>query len=782
MTAARDVLDQLFRRATVLRWLGRVVASVALLSTLLLCVVSAFTLSPEQMAQRDLGPYSLSFPLGEATTASGVGEQAQRAVASLRQGGATAASSLSVIGIPSPVDGANQTGIEADWSGTALSERYELLSGRWPRTAGEVAVSASWPSGSFTTFGGAVTLVPVATVRDRFDTTSSVLLLGPGTWASWPHDDLAQRVPGLEALATIYVSGVGVDQAASLLADQHVSIDRQSLMLRDAIVGASRGTAAPLALTVVVPAALLPALTALIAAAVARAWLGKRERTLWTVGISQREARRALHRATWRIALIAGAVGIALGFVLAIVVRPVLSLVATQPLSPWWPPRPELVAVAAGTVGGILAGVLARRPPGSALVQNRRWVRSVRRVAVLAACCAFGALVIDPRGTWGLLVLCLTALIVMAGLVPEWWSRLLTRLPVVTPPELLGVRALARHRGSSLAAGVLIVSVGMGVALPTVLASAIASTEAQLPAEVPVGSLEVRSPDGTPVPPRVRSQLEEGLGLADPITVSYTPVLAGGNDIGMAGLAQDARTAARWLGHPLDASTIDCFNAGGILTSRDAVTLTLSDDLSQHSVTRRACPTSVPREWAARFVGIALPSLATALHTPVTAPALIYTNLTPDQTRATLTAARDVGIDSGYLATSREPPSVEVPVSMQVGVAGLSAVPLIITSAYANGAARSLRPRLATLRSIGLGRSWTIRVVLVQLVLMLTVGTLLAALGVGAGLLAAGVATSDLVLVVPPMACALPVVALAFSLALGSVVGVLRLRASERQL
>ena len=165
-------------------WLGPalIVAGVVSLVCALHASVSAWSLSPRQLADRDLGRFHVSYavnPSGE-----GYADPAWYTDLAADVRGAVSVDSVDVM--PAVAEPPPSTYREMDWGPDTFTTRYRLLAGHLPRSADEVVVSE--PTLSYVTAAdrldvvGGARLEVVGVVDDRFS-NGVLILAAPGTWA-----------------------------------------------------------------------------------------------------------------------------------------------------------------------------------------------------------------------------------------------------------------------------------------------------------------------------------------------------------------------------------------------------------------------------------------------------------------------------------------------------------------------------------------------------------------------------------------------------------------------
>lgn len=235
--------------------------------------------------------------------------------------------------------------VEADWINNPLPDRYRLLSGRWPASPGEIAVTAEVAeqqpeTADWTAFAGAAPLKRVGVVQDRYAQTSPAFLLAEGSWANWNIPDVNERYKSSGATIGYYWSGGDLDavlNAAVAGAPETAKGEAQmSLLLRSGLdTRTVSGTQSNFPMLGGMTGLGVPLLAAWLGAALNRRWSARIARHLEQIGLPSKLGHTALITTT----VVSMGVGLMLGFLTGAAVsaalRPILDTLSARPLSPW---------------------------------------------------------------------------------------------------------------------------------------------------------------------------------------------------------------------------------------------------------------------------------------------------------------------------------------------------------------------------------------------------------------------------------------------------------------
>lgn len=499
-----------------------IVFATAALTVGIYITLSAFSLSGEQIADRDLGRYSTSAGLAVADVQVGQAGLTDAVVAAAERSGAQDAAVY--LQSFSDVRPAGAEGfivyLEGDWASEPFPRRYSLVDGRWPTEPGEVVISEPLreqlgSSDSLSVFSGNEQLHVVGVTHDQFG-SSSRILAAPGTWESfgsatqrnfsdvsasprlyWNGGDPQRIVAAVAAVVSVREPDISRAEVSSMIS--------QSVAAREVELTHDRRTWTDrLPIAYMLPSLALPLLSVLTVFGLNGRRLRRSMDILRSVGVGRAPATGSVALATTAWVMISAVAGTVGGIALGALARPVCEALLSKPISPF--PALDspvgrlliLTAVSSLLATGVLY-VTARRaprkphvatgatPPKQSAILRRLTIGDVRHGAAIVAGCAailqVATLDTVPEamllaGMIGVLLLLFT---------PELVAATVWALPVSRPRLRLGRQQLANDRERAVAAvAVLAAVLGAPLGMLTLLATLISTAEDQdLPSVAP---------------------------------------------------------------------------------------------------------------------------------------------------------------------------------------------------------------------------------------------------------------------------------------------------------
>ncbi|WP_406197385.1 hypothetical protein OG920_21470 [Streptomyces europaeiscabiei] len=692
--------SRLARRLARSRALARSVALVfvaGLLVTGMFVTLRTLSLSGEQVAENELGRFGAKIGYGSGVSLSPGDDTFLTDLRSrARDAGATDAGIvLSATDVQlNTTPARNVTALESDWASRPYPERYELLSGQWPSSPGEVAVTepddVRTPVGETLTVLGDVRLKVVATVDDRAADTTN-LLLGPGTWAGldptlskgfpvltaqmdlmWAGDRQQQVVDAFTAAARTWAENGGDSPEAAAIREDGQNAVAATLVTRDQLVARPQKTwieKTPAGYTV--PSLLVPAAAVLLVFGLNGRRFRRTTASLTSVGVSRTTAALAPALAALAWSLAAAACGAVAGVLVGLGARLLISHLRDSPAGPLDDlASPVLRLLAVVLVTGLIAGtVLARtrrdepaRPhteDDSARATDRpgaRRARDARHLLAVAAWCAtavYATWVDSPPHA-----MILTGILIVAVLliIPEVFSGVLKVLPEGGPRRRLVRRQLAADRSRACAAlAVLTVLFGASLGYVTLLDTLIRTAEKQAYPSVLAGQVLLAGHESDTFPPGEAllrtvdaSGTLDGLPRTEPRYLMDgdpdNPRMASrkGNDSSLL-TADNPTDVERLIGRRLDPAQASLLRDGGLLvwahspdapTGADAHTSLVvrqGDKILGDTAELPMAPVEVaPAEWRTGSDGIMLRATANALDLPIQIHGPIMVTGVPD--------------------------------------------------------------------------------------------------------------------------------------------------------
>lgn len=761
------MLTRLMRRSTVFRRQGWLAFVIATAMALLFTVAGAFVATPQQQVQRDYGVYDSILSADTVLPGHAAPDLCREEIIPT---GATTCGQL-LFYQASFQEVGEITVLEQDHQ--AFPDAYVLLSGRWPSRPGEVVTTADLPSGEpLSAAGGALRLMPVGRFKEVFDNEAMDVLAAPGTWAAVSGSIDSDAFPALTASLEYGWSGAPVEAVTQALSHRGI----ESAVRSASDIG-PRDVTAALGLFGQIPLVLLPLMSGLLAAAWTSRWRRATAGQLWRIGISRSSSRRAMFAAGLIRVSTGTAGGLAVGWTVAVLSRPLLAGMITAPLAPvelaWQP----FLITTAGLALGYLIG-MTEVPTHSSLARIPGLARAVpmaRRVLAVGLGAALIAKLVTTSGPEDVTVTIILAVVLATVVTPDI-VRALTMASWKSPATRLGAAMLRRHpRHGALMAAALVAMLSFSGASTAAMTTFVAMDNAATPDTLPAGMVALGEAGGYDLPEGIDARFEAYTGLSHPVAVTRYDV----DQEGFPGILVSLNSVAdveRLLGTQLPQKTAEGLQRGALLVRQgglggirssedepyeapDEVVLDYPMSLSMGAIVLTHW--AEQRGWRALDVGF------------------YYPQATAEQQARTRTAAAALGIEDSFVSWSRQADQTAMSTVQAWAIVALGVGLLCLVSMLAAAQGRELRPYLSRLRAIGLPGSWTRRVVLVQLGLVVGVAVMLAAT-------VTAVTVLGLVIVngAPPVVPWQALVALGFSMVCGLgggvLLGTLGLRSAER--
>lgn len=663
----------------------------------------------------------------------------------------------------------------------AYPDRYQLQSGRWPTSPRDVVVSPHLVSllpdpHAFTVLSGHAYFRIVGTVTDRYATRGDLILAAPGTWESLTPLPTARQYQPIEgqlqflwnppATSTQIAAEVSAALPAALR-DRGVSEAIISDLSRrtdppstEAAIATRDGLISP------APLLLIVLLVCALAVAATRRTNVAAGSTLTAIGVRRTDVTTTQALAALLTAATAAALGLTIGWLASAALRVILIRVAEQPLAPLHLPGRDLLLIAvAGVVTVSLGTLLPTRISGTS---RQRFHRG--RLVVRAGRWLLGAAAITAGVT---LHIPAAPYLLMVGVLLLGPDLLLLLRALLSPtrPRSLVTRGLMRASALSHAAAV--IAIGACIAVPLLTAAQLASRQASdatyAYSSVPPDQIWVERGSDTGDVRGVARTLQTIRGF--PLPVAVRALEAAPNADGSAGAQATFTTRTtggtatlvvptsdalhRLLGDALPDSARATLDRGGVLnftSARGPQRFAMYANGGQRQRTTGTLPTvrvKVDQPYRVRFSGAILASTARALHLPISAPVkYLYPNVTPAQIQQAVDATTRAGYDNDFIQYNVPPPPPVLPVTAYVFFAGLTLGGFAVILLTTTDQTRRLRSYSGQLIALGLAPGWTRQVLMLQTLLITTVGL---TTGSTAGLIALTVVTRDYPVTVTPL-------------------------------
>lgn len=775
------------RTSTPLRRSSLLIAvAFAALQVVVTCV-SAFTLTAEQQADKDLGPFkqqtSTTVLLGDVVpgflkaASAGVARQAPGSHVSL-ESTQIRPDSFAKRYVQAPLETLRY--LEDPDLRSAAPDRYTIMGGRWPQSPGEVVVSNAIAEAlsdpeTFTVLSQRATFRVVGTVQDAYVQHGDVMVAAPGTFETIPPASRGRAFQPVEAQLEVrfatatrpaQVEGIA-REVVPLLSGRsadNVSLQENLLTRADAAVQPTPAFGSGQLAVSFVPLALV----ILVATALSAAQLRRSAQTttarLVSIGVRPRVVLGSHLVAALLATSLAIAAGLTTGWLMALIARAwPLRDIAGQPLSPIVGLSAPSVWLAATTI--VMVAIALAWPTGGTTIVAR-WASQLhlpmlRRTG--AAVSAIGAVQIGggPQSVTAS-YLALAAVVLLA---PDLLRLLVRALPRNSPRPFLAGRLL---RTGGPGPGLATIVVACCVALPTCVATQLVSKQASdasfTYSRVPSHQIWVQN-SGRGDVTAVADVVAAEPGLDSPVTVRgvaftgpksqgayFTKAPSQGSSNGSIMVVETASDLIKVLGNQAPSAASETVSGGGVLdftnTAGDQQFL-VSTSQGKEVLTTPPLPTlkvTPDRAVRAQFGGAILLDTARELGLPVKPPSTyIFTDTTLNDVEDAVQAAVNAGYDSEFVQYQTPPPPPRLPTYAWAFLGCLLIAAVFVLLVVVRAQARHLRIYTERLVAIGLTPRWTRSVLLIQTGLPLGAGILagLAAGPIGVLVIADAYAVTD---------------------------------------
>lgn len=770
-------------------------------------LLEAFSLTSDQVAERDLGRFDTRTELAAAQLTpgrAGIGDAAERAA---REAGAHQSAivleslDVTLTGERSPLVAYR----EASWSDNLFPDRYSLAGGRWPVAAGEAVITSELAprvsGGALSAFAGNLELRIVGQVRDRYATDGAIVLAGPGTWQSLDGDVLAAKHPETWAMPVLYSAGA---EAGALDRElRRVPALGETVVRTHGELANQRSWVERVPLAFKVPSIVLPLLCVVAVFTLAGRWRRRRTLALRSLGVSSRAATLALCLAC-ALSCLAGALGgIAIGALLGAALRPLAQLAATRPLSPYADvvgPAARIVVVAGIGCFGATVAALSRDgwAPLRALASPAPRPSAPGTLRHVAATAAGAVAVWQLVGLSDLseAVLLTASLTAVAALTaPEIVAFVLPRLRWRGARGRLARSQMQADTGRVAAVAALVAATLGPASASVVLMETSAATDeaARLSLAAPGQILMVGANPLEGPPERLAGAVVRAAGSGrQPIRVETVEtedrraVLSGVDGSILA--VHDVRAAETLNNGPLEPDQRRALLAGGAMLwregARDRATVSVIAGLDESGEEPRGTmPLASGRfqaNWSQWGAALTLIPTAKRLGLPLSHTAVVLAPVGAADARRAEEVAQELGYSSRFVMTNTPTSPAELPLAYWAAAIGLCSLLLLTLLALTRAQAAALRGYLSGLVALGISPRWAGSVLRIELAVSTGIG---AVLGLAAGALpivATKLKAPELVLAAP-VAELLAIAGLFLgALWLATAVSTLRLRAAER--
>lgn len=777
--------------ASVSRHVAWLVGGVVMLLSLSVGLVSSASLSPEQKTEDAMGAYEYTsqmpteFPLGQAP--------GDVVATTLNAHGATRTTEfLTYYPGFEELDRRETPVTEGDWTSKPFGDKFELVSGQWPTSPGEVTINRQMAKEldgdtTLTAANGAIRLHVVGVFTDLYSRDSPTILASPGTWIASDVALAGDRFPSLGASLVMLWDGGNLTQQLPALADALAvtsDLSPEDMLQMLTMNTADRTTILSQFVSGVVndptigvyPLIAAPLVAGLIGGLLNGRWQRKLTTQFRTLGLPTTASRLAVFSAGIINALAGAVAGVATGLLLTIIGRPLLNQVLDQALSPlafpWriWGLLVIVPVVGLTVVQAILLLTLRTwRMPS--------WAPTVRRALVLGA--GIYAVIYAPTVRTSEQTALMVGLLVLAATLLA--ADVVRALALVGPKGDTAItlsRRLATSPGQSLSglAAALTLLLGIISGGTIVATSQVASMTETNVASMPPGFVMMYGVNG-PVTEEMRTEVEDYTGLSNHIEGRYVEIGYFMSEYGALGVVDTPEEVERLTGLTLDTDTIEALNQGAALTPGQSMEFETTDG---RNITIEAIPVTWAKdfEYGALMLPAGVQALGLSINEP---PTIFYPNVSADQLTMVQQAADDLGFSRDFIDWYRPADRFSLPLTSQIALGALGLVSIGVVMIFVGGLVKNLRPHLSIARAIGMPNNWIKTVVIHQILLTTGAALLLTTTLIGVFALLFR-QLMNMPVVLPWTALALVLLSGALGAALGLAFALWRLTAAERDL
>jgi hypothetical protein len=753
-------LARFFGKAWQVRFAGLLVAATAFFVVGGTSVADSLQLSPIQRADATLGSADGRIQLPGSAPLGTEGRPLDRALvaAVTAAGGLRVEVDYAAAGLRPDHDGGSSLIYEEFARGASDASRFTLQSGVWPAHANEGLVSASlaarWPAGSTVSFfDGALQVRIVGAVLNRFSSDANQIVAGPGTWNSL-HSVSPEDAARLDQAAGRMVRWSGDASPAAITAAVTRVVDADPVQKATSVgnggvVAEARATIEEIRPAPNVPLVIAgvggPLAAGLLAGLFAGAFTRRTRDVMWEIGISYRQTRGAALLAMGVAAGAGATAGVLLGAGAGVAIRPVISRLATQELSPWavdvaWLASIPLVLV--GTVVGMSVVRSNSRTSAAqrAAAQERSRTRAILRTSGGVVMVSLGVFI--GTGTSDIAQMSLAALLIAFAIAFVAAPIILSLIGRLKPASFAARLAVRTVRSDRRQAGVVVVAIAslqiLSFTLSILLTSSIAAVNSNVQSPVPPGQIvfapNISSPQDLA---SVRRQLESRLNLRTPVDWSESGV-GSSRDDGATVIVSRPGDLERLLGRKLDAAAVATLTRGGTLVTHrldgDHVKFPPDTGFAGAVLPARSL-TNIDPSYL-QFDGFILATTAVRNRMPTDNQHWVYTNTSASQRDRVNAVTSALRLNPAWVRVFRAPDQLTAPLRISAIVIALALIAGIITLFSSLAQARAMRPQISGLQALGVSSIFVARAVATRTAISFILST---ALGLFASSLAVAI-------------------------------------------
>lgn len=615
-----------------------------------------------------------------------------------------------------------------------------LIRGRWPRAAGEAALSVQGdrsigPRSTVSFFGGALRVHIVGVFYNDLSRNETSMLLGPGTWESTKVSS-ASEAKTLSISATRNFYSTGARPVAALRQLQTIAASIPSLQPSVRANPAQLQTRSEILELHLSPifqlslgSLLLPLLVGLIAGTLGGCFIGRMRRVLWTLGIPHRRTRFPAIIAVIGLTSLGAVSGVVLGLCLLPATLLLANVLSDHRLSGQHGLLTLVLKFVSLAIGASILGLLIGTPSVHASRTQAALKTANLRLVGLLAFVAFAVVGVNAlQGNTDSLSISIAGASFSAALM-LFVSPLLNLLLKIEPRSTSLRLAFRRARADAAVTGIAIYTIGLltvlGVGLAAALTSTAAAVNARSISAVPPGQI-VLAPELTTNAENVKvAETFSGvLQLGAPVVV-YSADQGSDDGDGATAIVNSVSDVTKMTGAQVSRSNRAFFNDGGILVSTPHSSSTthfsVSGTFRGATFKNRFLPGANAsfKNWD----GIVLAGAAKKGGLKLESPRFVFTNTSQLQRASVPRAVAQLHINPSWVQTYRAPDTLLPPVSYFIISGVLLIIAGFVAFIVASMDVRSMRPSTVTLLALGVRRSFVLRMLLAKTAIITVAAT-----------------------------------------------------------
>lgn len=760
----RDLVG-LFLRAKTVRLSTIISAIPGFAIIVILCIAQSLTLSNAQESQRSLG---ISDAVYTGVPEQRLGSPANEGSDLVDLATAAGATEARIHLLSRDLQGDGVAGDwiyeEDSWEQNVFPERISLSLGSWPRTSGEVCVSAplgeTLPIGTKASlFNGAIPFEVVCIAHDRFSTADKSIFAAPGTWRQAiqnSDEETNQRWASTASASLIYsaeepllvfeaLQNYGEIEGQSGEYDAFASPIQFSNDLDPKPRTIEAGLPNPFILEI--PRWGFPALVGIIGGLIISRFLARSQRILHTVGVPLHSVKYAGTVAAGVSGAIGSLLGSMFGVVIGLSVHYLLGLFLPRPVGPIVGIAPTIFIVFLVTLVCCSSAFLLVSPKSFDLKNNvfksaskrskipdRRnyFTNNTTLFLSLAALVVLAIYIARNADSTSALLVAVSLIGVACSLCVKPIVNFISNRNTSDLGILLGFRKVQETRFATLISSIISLLLIVSIGILSTFASAVSGFNESTESLVPSGQARLQIEDSSSIDnfDQIRGEIQSKVDISgiDYVVLNAFTSTADGPLSAVASV-DDLESI---LGTRLSSVQRSEVEAGAVLRVNETPTgkIDIQNPESGEVVANLSASQISGLDPAFRNSGGYLLENTAKRHGIAPAfPGVAYTDISQEQIQLMKGLPDKLNFSSYWLKFHVEPDDLKVPAQIVSAGALLTFVTALVTLIYSISIGRQLRPMVGGLWAIGLRRTWILKAVMAHMGLTVLAGALVGLIG-----------------------------------------------------